>query len=153
MQPRLLPHFKIKKIETIELADIPDLVECITWYMPKAEPEKSEVHDVLSRVHKGVTEGAVWFLYEEKDIVGFLVASVHKDVYGEVFYLVDDFFVMRGDRYVGQAKRLVDIGVAWAARAGFEKIVFLTKRNPHAMLRFLPGKWEIDSTVLSLIIK
>jgi len=117
--------------------------------MPKAEPIHSEVHNVLSRMHRAIENGAVWFLLEGKTVIGFLVASLAQDTYGEKFWLVDDFSVKRGVKYLGQAKKLADIGVSWVKRSEVHKIVFLTKRDPWAMMRFLPGKWEIDSTVIS----
>lgn len=153
MQQQLLPHFRIKKITEVQIEEISDLAECISKYMPKAEPSHSEIHTVLSRIHRTIQNGVVWFLYEGKTVVGFLAISVAQDTYGERFWLAEDFFTMRGEIYLGQAKRLVDMGVAWVKRSDVKKIIFLTKRNPKAMIRFLPGKWEIDSTVISFEVK
>jgi GNAT superfamily N-acetyltransferase len=144
-----LAHFKIKKITEISLQDIPSLTECVSWYMPKAEPEHAQLHHVLSRIHNAVKKGALWFLYEGKEVVGFLTATIAQDIYDERFCLAEDLFVMNQPRFQGQARRLINIGVAWVKRTGLKKIVFLTKRNPIAMCRFLSGKWQVESTVVS----
>ena len=153
MEQQLSLHFKIKKISEIRLEELGDVAECISKYLPKAESSFVEVHNVMARIHRSIEDGAVWFLYEEKKVIGFLVISIAEDTYGERFWLVNDFFVSSGLKYMGQSKKLVSIGIAWVQRSSVPKVVFLTKRNPYAMLRFLGKKWEIDSTVISTCVK
>lgn len=152
MLQRLLPHFKIKKITQIGLEDIPSLCDSISRYIPRAETEETPLHHVLGRMQNSLKFGAVWFLYEGKDIVGFLVATITKDAYGRKFCLVNDLFVMSHRKYTGWARKLADIGIAWVRQTGVKKIIFLTVRNPEAMCRLLPGNWQIDSTVLKLVV-
>lgn len=153
MPQLLLPLFKIKKVSEIALEDIGSLCECITDYILEGEYQEVQMHQVLAEIHEHMDkQGGVWFLYKGKEVMGFLAGSVITSRYGEVECLVDYIFVNKEARLKGYAKKLAHIGIAWVKQQNVKKIIFATRRNAKAMCRFLPGKWAIEATVVSLCL-
>lgn len=147
----LQPVFKIRKISEVKLEDIHALCGCIMQYILRTEPGV-RVDEILRLIQLSINEGAVWFLYKDGDVVGFLTCMLRLDLYGTKICVVD-FLNVNEDIYAkGYAKKMATVGIAWVKQQGIKKILFGTNRCPEAMCRFLPGDWKIESTVISLCV-
>lgn len=141
-------HFEIKKIQAIELNEIYNLKELISQYLAEAKESGISADQIIQRIQDSLPFG-VWFIYEGKRVVGFLVASIILDTYKKQKCFVDYLFASKEIRSYQVVKDLCQTGIDWVKSLGVNEIVFVTRRDANAMCKFLPGNWSKDSTVLS----
>lgn len=144
-------HFKISKISSINLLDIEQIRDLVVNY--KAESFDDEVfeYQIIQKIQDSLPFG-VWFIYEGEKILGFLVCSILNDSYNNAKCFVDYLFASNEIRTSEIIKEFCQVGIDWAKSQNVNKIVFVTRRDPDAMCKFLPGNWVKDSSVLSLCV-
>lgn len=146
----LLHRFNVVKVTSISVEDLDCLQECIDRYIKGAKEDSIAPHEVLNIMEESLVHG-VWFLYQDKKVVGFLVANVRQDQYRNIVCFVEYLYVDAGVPWTW-ARMLATVGIAWVKSTGLKKIIFLTRRNPKVMQRLLPGDWKLDSVMLSLCV-
>ena len=148
MQPL---DFKIEKIDSIRIDDFDSLSKCVDAYLIEADDRDMSASDVVRALSQDAKFGA-WFVRINGKVEGFLSCSLTNILNGNTVCFTNFLYVTPLGRQCGAAKKMSETGIDWVKKNKVKRIMFSTRRNAKAMARFLPGNWEIDSTVISLCV-
>lgn len=142
--------FNIRKVSSIEIRWVASFIRCIEEYVEASGEKDIAASEIYAHVENcaGINDCGVWFILNGDDVLGFLVGSILKNQYGKKFAFVDYMYVRKEAHESGVAKEMAETAIAYADGMGVGKITFLTKRNPRAMCRYLPGDWKINSVLI-----
>ena len=140
--------FEIKRINEIDLSHYESLKECIGIYKARAFDDASE-DKIMNQIELSLG-GGVWFIISSGKVFGFLVSAMRLDQYGTFKCFVDYLFVK--EEASSKARELSQVGIDWVKSTSIKEIVFVTKRNAEALMKFLPGDWKKSCEVLSLCV-
>ncbi len=117
-------------------------------FLDKSKEQEANVEQVENQILDIIDadKGAFWTIWQHEELSGYFYASIMPGEFGGIILLIHEVMSRIRSSSVLQA---VDATLeSFGHSKGAQAMAFFTRRNPHAFLRRLGARWEIDSIVL-----
>lgn len=143
-------NMEFKRIDHIEANEINDVMFLIDHFIKDGSEYEAKIYHIYKEMVDNLSRGLVFSISENSRIHGLLSISVI-EIHGwkRTAYV---HFMSTNSRMIssGRSKMFIDFVIDEIRKNGIQDILFNTRRNEDAFIRFLPGEWKRDSVTLKL---
>lgn len=139
---------KFEQPKSLDFGMFEKFVEFIEAFLDGSH-EDMTVHDVINQITScDPKKSAVWFIYEDDVLKGYLFAEVTKNYEG-TFTAIHQLY-MDGVKDRKVYNEIVSLLMDFGRPLGSREMIFSTDHNPEAFKRLIGNGFKIESHILSL---
>lgn len=142
---------EFKQIHSLEIKSFSATVDLISKFISDGNEQEAKVCDIFNEMRENFNPktGFVFSIEGDGKILGLLSVSKVK-LHGRSEVAFVHFISTASSVGIQRTQRFIEFAIDEIKKSGIENIMFNTRRNADAFIRFLPRKWEKDSVTLKL---